>query len=149
MTPYSYRSDVSVPTFDDTAPLIIFDGLCVLCSSGVQFMMARDPGGTCRFAAIQNPIAAALYKHYGLDAKRFDTFMVLKDGKSHLKWQGVLAAGKTLGGIWRALATLGHLLPNFIGDRIYDLVQRNRLTWFGSRNTCFAPSENQLHRFMR
>jgi len=52
MTPYSYRNDPAVPAFDDTAPIVIFDGLCVLCSSGVQWMLTRDPAGSSRFAVI-------------------------------------------------------------------------------------------------
>ena len=35
---YSYRADPAVPRFDDSEALIIFDGHCVLCSSGVQWM---------------------------------------------------------------------------------------------------------------
>lgn len=134
---YSYRSDPDVPSFDDHEPLIIFDGHCVLCSSGVQFMLARDPNGTSRFAAIQDAIPRALYRHYGLDADRFDTFMVLANGIPCVKWQGVLAAGRTMPPPWRWLAAMGRLMPNALGDRLYDWVQRNRIVWFGSQDVCF------------
>ncbi len=137
--PHSYRSDPAVPPFDDSQPLIIFDGHCVLCSSGVQFMLARDPHGTSLFAAIQEAVPQALYRHYGLDADRFDTFMVLSKGIPHVKWQGVLAAGRTMPPPWSWLAALGRLVPQAIGDRIYDWVQRNRIGWFGARDTCFVP----------
>ncbi len=146
--PYSYRADPAVPKFDDTAPLIIFDGLCVLCSTGVQSMIKRDPNGTTRFAAIQEPVPGALYAHYGLDADRFDTFMVLADGVSHLKWQGVLAAMRTLPLPWCWLGTLGRLVPNGIGDWIYDWVQRNRIGWFGARQACYVPAEADARRFL-
>lgn len=146
--PYSYRSDPDVPSFDDTAPLIIFDGHCVLCSSGVQFMLARDLKGASRFAAIQQPIPRALYRHYGLDADRFDTFMVLANGIPHVKWQGALAAGRTMPPPWRWLAAMGRLIPNALGDRLYDWVQRNRIRWFGARDTCFRPDENARSRFL-
>jgi predicted DCC family thiol-disulfide oxidoreductase YuxK len=146
--PYSYREDPAVPSFDDDAPLIIFDGLCVLCSTGVHWMLKRDPNGPSRFAAIQQEIPQALYKHYGLDAAAFDTFMVLVDGVPHTKWAGVLAAGRTLPAPWRWLATLGRSVPNFIGDPGYDWVQRNRLRWFGSRSDCLMPSPNQTRRFL-
>ncbi|MBN9247873.1 MAG: DUF393 domain-containing protein, partial [Hyphomicrobium sp.] len=58
---YSYRDDPAVPSFDDTRPLIIFDGLCVLCSGGVQWMLDRDPAGRSQFAVIQDPLPKALY----------------------------------------------------------------------------------------
>ncbi len=146
---YSYSNDASVPKFDDSAPLIIFDGHCVLCSNGVKFMLARDPHGSSRFAAIQHPTARAIYKHYDLDADRFDTFMVLKDGLPHVKWRGALAAGETLGIFWRGLSIAGRIIPTPIGDWVYDIIQRNRLTWFGSRDTCFVPDAHQHQRFLK
>ena len=146
--PYSYRADPAVPGFDDSRPLIVFDGLCVLCSRGVQWMLAHDPDGTSQFAAIQQPLPRALYDHFGLDADRFDTFMVLADGVAHTKWVGVLAAGRTLPGAWPWLARIARLVPDALGDRIYDWVQRNRLDWFGSRQTCLMPTEQHGSRFL-
>ena len=145
---YSYRADPGVPAFDDNAPLIVFDGLCVLCSSGVQFMIARDPFGTSRFAVIQSPLPRALYAHYGLDADRFDTFMVLVDGQPSVRWAGLLAAARTMPAPWRWLGTAGRTVPSFIGDRIYDWVQRNRLRWFGKRAVCYAPDANSRVRML-
>jgi predicted DCC family thiol-disulfide oxidoreductase YuxK len=146
--PFSYRSDPTVPTFDDDQPLLIFDGLCVLCSSGVQWMLARDPGGTSRFAVIQSPIPRALYRHYHLDADRFDTFMVLSDGIAHVKWQGLLAAARSLPAPWRWLGQIGRVVPSILGDVIYDVLQRNRLAWFGSRAVCYVPVPGQTLRFL-
>jgi predicted DCC family thiol-disulfide oxidoreductase YuxK len=145
---YSYRNDPRVPRFDDSAPVMIFDGACVLCCSGVQWMLARDPAGATRFAAIQDEIPRALYAHYGLDADQFDTFMVLTDGKPHVRWAGVLAAARTLPAPWRWLGRAGRLIPAFIGDALYDVVQRNRLKWFGRRQTCFVPSPGDRSRFL-
>ena len=146
--PYTYRNDPAVPAFDDTRPLVIFDGLCVLCSSGVAWMLAHDPHGNSRFAVIQDPLPRALYRHYGLDAEAFDTFLVLQDGIPYTRWQGVLAAGRTMPQPWRALAAIGHVVPDWIGDRIYDWVQRNRFRWFGSRNTCRRPTAEEASRFL-
>lgn len=146
--PFSYRTDPSVPTFDDGAALIIFDGHCVLCSSGVQWILARDPHGSSRFAAIQTPLPRALYAHYGLDAERFDTFLVLADGHPHVRWAGLLAAARSMPAPWCWLGRIGRALPDVIGDPIYDWVQRNRLRWFGSRATCFAPGAKMAARLL-
>ena len=146
--PYSYRSDPSVPRFDDSEPLVIFDGHCVLCSSGVQWMLEHDADGTSRHATIQSPIPQAIYRHYGLDAERFDTFMVLWNGVPYTRWSGVLAAARTMPSPWRWLGYVGRVVPNFIGDRVYDWVQRNRLAWFGSREQCFMPNAEQRARFL-
>lgn len=147
-TAYSYRSDPDVPAFDDTRPIVIFDGLCVLCSSGVQWMLDRDPGGDTRFTVIQDPLAQAIYKHYGLDPETFDTFMVLRNGLPYMRWAGVLAAARTLPQPWRALGIVGRVVPDFVGDRIYDWVQRNRLKWFGEHTSCRRPNEQETSRFL-
>lgn len=144
---HSYRADPSVPRFDDSAPLLIFDGHCVLCSRGVEWMLARDPEGTSRFAAIQDPLPQALYRHYGLDAERFDTFMVLADGRPHTRWAGVLAAARSMPKPWSWLGVIGRIVPSLVGDRIYDWVQRNRIAWFGSSEHCFMPDAAQKARF--
>lgn len=146
--PYSYRSDPSVPSFDDSEPLIIFDGLCVLCASGVRFMLARDPSGRSRFATIQTPLPQALYRHFRLDPDRFDTFMVLAGGRPYIKWAGVLAAARTMPAPWRWLADLGRVIPHVIGDRLYDWVQRNRIAWFGARPQCLVPDNAKRRRFL-
>ena len=146
--PFSYRADPAVPLFDDGPPLIIFDGHCVLCSSGVQWMLARDPDGASRFAAIQTPVPRALYAHFGLDADRFDTFMVLQDGRAYVRWAGLLAAARTMPAPWCWLGSLGRVVPGVIGDPIYDWVQRNRLRWFGSRAVCFVPEPKSKARIV-
>lgn len=146
---YSYRSDPDVPRFDDSRPLVIFDGMCVLCSRGVQWMLRRDPEGASRFAVIQDPLPRALYRHYGLDPDRFETFMVLADGRPHTRWAGVVAAGRTLPGAWRVLAAAANLVPAAIGDRVYDVVQRNRLAWFGNRETCYRCDAKTAERMLR
>lgn len=145
---YSYRADASVPAFDDTSPLFIFDGFCVLCSSGVKWMLKRDPEGKTRFIAVQAPLARAIYAHYGLDPDEFDTFLVLKDGIPYLRYRAWLEAAKTMPAPWKWLGFAGHIVPAFIGDFFYDNIQRNRFDWFGKRETCLVPDAKAAARFL-
>jgi predicted DCC family thiol-disulfide oxidoreductase YuxK len=144
----SYRNDPLVPPFDDSQPLIIFDGHCVLCSFGVQWILKRDPNGSSKFAAIQTPVPTAIYNHYGLDSVAFDTFMVLVDGVPHTKWSATLAAAQTMPPPWRWLGTVGRVVPTFAGDRLYDWVQRNRFKWFGRREVCHRGDAKHADRFL-
>ncbi len=111
-------------------------------------MLARDPSGTSRFAAIQNAIPQALYKHYGFDAVTFDTFMVLSEGVPLTRWRGVLGAAGTLPWPWRWLTAAGRIVPNSIGDRLYDWVQSNRIAWFGRRESCLRSDPEHQRRFL-
>jgi len=145
---HTYRDDPDVPPFSDVQPLLIFDGECVLCSSGVQFMMKHDPEGETKFAVIQDALPRALYTHYGLDADAFDTFMVLADGEPFLRWRGVCKAAELMPAPWKWLGVMGRIVPGFIGDAIYNFVQRNRIGWFGKRETCLIPDATLRERFL-
>jgi hypothetical protein len=65
--PYSYRDDPAVPDFPDDKALIVFDGVCVLCSRLVQFAVKRDPNAEFKLCTAQSEIGQALFRHYGLD----------------------------------------------------------------------------------
>ena len=47
-------------------PIFVFDGVCVLCSTGASFIMRHDPQGKVRFLSAQSSLGAAVYAHYDL-----------------------------------------------------------------------------------
>ncbi len=145
---FTYRADPSVPAFDDAEPLFIFDGFCVLCSDGVKWMMKRDPNGTTRFVSVQSPLARAIYAHYGIDPDHFDTFMLLENGVPYYRYRGWLEAAKTMPAPWCWLGFVGHIIPEFVGDAVYDVIQKNRFNWFGKRETCLVPDASTKARFL-
>ena len=132
--PYSYRRDAAVPDFADDRPLFIFDGVCVLCSSGVRWLMRHDPEARFRFATAQSPLGRAIYAHYGVD---FDeTYLLLDEGRVYVKSDGYLRVAAILGGVWRALGAITRLIPRALRDAAYDLVARHRYRWFGKTEYC-------------
>ena len=58
-----------MPRTIDDAPdrLILCDGVCVLCSWWVRFVIERDTGARFRFVAIQTPRGSALATRLGVD----------------------------------------------------------------------------------
>jgi predicted DCC family thiol-disulfide oxidoreductase YuxK len=65
--PYSYRTDPAVPAFPDDKVLVVFDGVCVLCSGLAKFILKRDRASAFRLTTAQSRLGEALYRHYGLD----------------------------------------------------------------------------------
>jgi predicted DCC family thiol-disulfide oxidoreductase YuxK len=145
--PYSYRSDPSVPAFRDDTALLVFDGVCVLCSATASFILRRDHTGRFRFATAQSGLGQALFRHYGLDAQTFETNLVLVEGRAYGKLDTVVAAGRELGGIWWALS-LFRLLPRPIADWLYDCIARNRYRLFGRTERCMMPPPEWRDRFI-
>ncbi|HZT49021.1 MAG TPA: DCC1-like thiol-disulfide oxidoreductase family protein [Hyphomicrobiaceae bacterium] len=147
MPPYSYRRDPAVPAFPDDKALLVFDGVCVLCSGLARFVLERDTGFAFRFATAQSPLGQALMRHYGLDPHFFETNLVLADGRAHARLDSVALVGVRLGGAWRALAVL-RLLPTPLGDWIYDRVAQSRYALFGRSEHCMLPPPRWRERFL-
>jgi predicted DCC family thiol-disulfide oxidoreductase YuxK len=145
--PYTYRSDARVPAFPDDRPIIIFDGLCVLCSRFVAFVLRRDKKRVFRLLAAQSPLGEALYRHYGLRAPDYETYLLLADGEVREKSDAALRIARLLGFPW-SIAGVFSIVPRGGRDAIYDFVARNRLRWFGARQSCYAPEAADAERFL-
>jgi predicted DCC family thiol-disulfide oxidoreductase YuxK len=144
---YSYRTDPAVPAFPDDKVLVVFDGVCVLCSGFAKFILKRDRASAFRMTTAQSPIGQALYRHYGLDTEEFETNLVIADGRAYAKLDSVAVAGARLGGPWRALAPLC-LLPRPLADWLYDRVAQNRYALFGRTDSCMIPPPEWCERFL-
>ena len=145
--PYSYRRDPSVPDFADDRPLFIFDGVCVLCSSGVRWLIRRDKAGRFRFATAQSPLGRAIYAHYGIEMD--ETYLLLDHGRVYIKSDGYLRIAANLGGFYAALAGLARLIPRALRDAAYDLVARHRYRWFGKTDYCALIPPEVKERVLR
>jgi predicted DCC family thiol-disulfide oxidoreductase YuxK len=145
--PHSYRADPAVPAFPDDKALVVFDGVCVLCSGFARFILKRDEAFAFRLTTAQSPLGQALYRHYGLDTETFETNLVLIDGRANAKLDSVAVTGEKLGGPWRALALL-RLLPRPFADWLYDRIARNRYALFGRTESCMAPPPEWRERFI-
>jgi predicted DCC family thiol-disulfide oxidoreductase YuxK len=144
---YSYRQDADVPDFADDRPLIVFDGECVFCSAWVQFALKHDKAERYRFLAAQTPLGEALYRHYGLDDRDYETNILIEDGRAFFKSDGSIRMVAGLGAPWSAVKVF-RLLPHGLADRLYEFVARNRLRIAGRRATCFVPTAAQRGRFL-
>lgn len=146
--PYSYRDDPAVPTFPDDKPLIVFDGVCVLCSGFVRFVVARDPDAALRLTTAQSTIGQALLRHYGLDTVDFESNLVLSKGRAYAKLDTLAITGECIGGPWRLLGIV-QALPRALADWIYDGVARNRYALFGRHERCMMPPPDWHERFLQ
>jgi predicted DCC family thiol-disulfide oxidoreductase YuxK len=143
--PYSYRSDPLVPAFDDSRPVFVFDGVCVLCSAGASWIMRHDRAGKIAFTPAQGAIGEALYRHYGLAMD--DTYLFLAHGRAYGMSEGYFQVARVLGGVWRVAEAL-RLVPRALRDAVYRLVARNRYRWFGKAEHCGLLSVDQRARLL-
>jgi DCC1-like thiol-disulfide oxidoreductase len=65
--------------------LILFDGVCVLCSRGCRFASKRDRRGYFRFVPIQLAEGRPLAEQLGIDPDHPDSFAFLASGQAYVK----------------------------------------------------------------
>ena len=130
-----------------TGPLVLFDGVCNLCSGSLQFLLPRDRTGRLYFAPIQSTIGQQVLERHKLPLEDWDSFVFLDEGRVYLKAEAVLRIARFLPWPWRMLSAF-RLLPKPVADWCYDRVARNRYRLFGRRQQCMVPDAKSSARFV-
>jgi len=143
--PYSYRADETVPDFPDDKPLFVFDGYCVLCSTGVRWLM-KHGGDRVRFSSAQSSLGAALFRHYDIDPDK--TYLLIANGTASSESTGYLRLCGLLGGRWKLFLAFG-IIPRPVRDWAYRVVARHRYRWFGKVDQCALLTDEQKARMLR
>src|SRR4030095_11079538 len=135
-------------TMSSPEPLILlFDGVCNLCNSVVQFTIKRDQKGKFKFASLQSEAGQALLKKFNLPTDDFDSFVFIEGDKYYLKSTAGLHVLKELGGIWKLFYVL-IIVPRPLRDFIYHIIAKTRYSIFGKRGVCMVPTANIKERFL-
>jgi predicted DCC family thiol-disulfide oxidoreductase YuxK len=117
--------------------LIQFDGLCILCSRSVRFILKADKKKQFVYQALQN----------SENTESIDTVIVIDRDKVYRYFDAVLKIGKELGGIYQSVIIF-KLIPARWRFRIYLWIARNRFRWFGVRSSCYLPTPEEKERFI-
>lgn len=128
-------------------PIILFDGMCVLCSANAQFVLKHDKSGHFRLASMQSEAGAALYRRFGIDPADPETMILVTGDEALRDSDAVLAIYRGLGWPWKA-AGIFAIVPRALRDPIYRWMARNRYRLFGRRETCWLPTPDQAGRIL-
>jgi len=126
-----------IPVIPEGKILVQFDGMCMLCSRAVRLILKADRKRKFVFQALQNS---------GED-KDFETIIVTDNRSTFEYFDAILKIGKELGGIYSIIA-ISRILPQSLRYSLYVWVARNRFRWFGKRDSCYLPSEEEKARFI-
>jgi predicted DCC family thiol-disulfide oxidoreductase YuxK len=127
--------------------LVLFDGVCGLCNSFVDFLLPRSPGGELVFGALQSEAGRKALREAGLPEAMPDTVVVVEDGRAYFQSTGVLRVLRHVRWPWRALSWLS-VVPRPLRDAVYRFVAKRRYGWFGKRDSCRLPSAAERERFL-
>ena len=130
--------------------IVLFDGVCNLCSGAVRFLIARDPHARFRFAPLQSDAARRACAEVGATppaAVEPDTIIVIVNGRALERSDAALAIAARLPFPWPIFGVF-RILPRPLRDWLYRLVARNRYRWFGKSDTCMMPTPELRARFL-
>ena len=131
----------------DARPVIVFDGVCVICNGWVRFLLRHDRQRRYRFAAMQKESGRALLAGNGLDPDDPASFLLVENGNAWRETDAIVRVIGSLGGFWRLVAGV-HVAPKPLRDWLYRGVARNRYRWFGRHDACFLSPPGHEDRFL-
>lgn len=132
----------------ETAPVIVFDGVCILCSRWVDFILRHDVSGRFRLAAMQGTHGRALLAEHGLSPDDPASLLLVQGDRGYTDTDAIIRVLREFGRGWRLLGYLLKLMPRWLRDPFYRWLARNRYEIFGKRSQCRLPDAAQAWRFL-
>ncbi len=123
--------------------IVFFDGVCNLCNNSVDFLMKIDKKKTLKFASLQSDFAKEKLQHFEAKFSTENSILFLQNENLYSQSTAVAMLLKQVGGGWKMVASMILFFPISIRDTIYKFVAKHRYQWFGKRNVCRVPNENE------
>ena len=128
--------------------LILFDGVCNLCNSSINFVIRHDKKNQFLFAPLQGRLGEHFTKERGVDTLKTDSIILLEPGVAYYtKSSAALKIGMAFGGGWKLLGIF-EWIPTVFRDYLYDIIAKNRYRWFGRLDSCMIPTPELKAKFL-
>jgi predicted DCC family thiol-disulfide oxidoreductase YuxK len=127
--------------------IVLFDGVCNLCSGSVQFIIKRDVKRIFKFASLQSSFGQQQLDKFELNKNLLHSIILLRGEQVFQRSDAALEIAKQLSGGWPVFYIF-KILPRFLRDGIYNLISRNRYRLFGKKDACWIPTPELKERFL-
>ncbi|WP_053977799.1 thiol-disulfide oxidoreductase DCC family protein [Mangrovimonas xylaniphaga] len=128
--------------------LILFDGVCNLCNTSIQYVIKHDKQNKFVFAALQSDIGKSVIKEHGIDTTKIDSILLHKpNNKIYYKSTAALKIASKLG-FPISIMSIFLIVPTFIRNWVYDFIAKNRYKWFGKKQSCMIPTPELSSKFL-
>ena len=133
---------------DQVEQIVLFDGVCNLCNTSVNFIIDRDPKARFKFAALQSEKGQELlYQILRANESSFDSIVLISNNSVYIKSSAALRIARHLNGLWPILYSF-MIIPKPLRDFVYDFIAKNRYKWFGKSDVCRIPTPDLQSRFI-
>lgn len=127
--------------------IILFDGMCNLCSGFMQFVYKRDLESNFKFTWMQDDKSREILNWLDLGSESFKTIILIEEETPYYKSSAFLKIVRHLRFPW-PLLMVGYIFPGILRDWVYDYVAENRYRWFGKKDKCLIPTGELRDRFL-
>lgn len=128
-------------------PIVLYDGVCGLCSKAVRFLIKRDRDKALVFAPLQGETAARLRVEYPNIPETLESVVLVENGRAHLRSKAFLHVSRYLTRPWR-WGWYFRWMPGFLLDLGYRLIAAVRYRIWGKSDTCELPAPDERARFL-
>lgn len=128
--------------------IILFDGVCNLCNSSVQFIIKNDTYNHFKFASLQSEFAKphlqVLQSQIGTIP---DALVLVVNNRYYVASTAALKIAQKLR-FPLPLFGVFFIVPAPLRDAIYNYVAKNRYQWFGKKESCMVPTAALRSKFL-
>jgi len=128
--------------------IILFDGVCNLCNSSINYVIDHDKQDVFRFVALQSALGKSIQDYLGLNNTSLDSIILyVPDEAYYIKSTAAIKVMCEFSGFWK-LAQVFLILPAPIRDFVYNYVAKNRYKWYGKEESCRIPTPELKGKFL-
>ncbi|GAB2220519.1 hypothetical protein Drorol1_Dr00008179 [Drosera rotundifolia] len=130
--------------------VVIYDGVCHLCHTGVKWVISVDKERKIKFCCLQSEAAEPYLRVCGVEREDVLRRFVFVEclGRYHRASTAALWVLSYLPFPYSALSYLS-IVPAPLRDAVYDFVAKRRYDWFGKEEDCIVLQEPEmLERFI-
>jgi predicted DCC family thiol-disulfide oxidoreductase YuxK len=129
--------------------LILFDGVCNLCNTSVQYVIKHDKKNSFMFTALQSEVGQQIIKDYNIDTSKTDSILLYTPQTGVVsKSTAALKIAQNLG-FPQNVMSIFFIVPPFIRNGVYDYIAKNRYKWYGKKESCMIPTPELKSKFLK
>ncbi|SFW16658.1 thiol-disulfide oxidoreductase DCC family protein [Cellulophaga fucicola] len=130
--------------------IIFFDGVCNLCNNFIDQIIHKDHKKIIYYSSLQSDITKELLKPFNVEVtdSTLSTIFFYENGKLYKQSTAVLKVYTNLSTGYRILAKILLVIPSFIRNGVYNFIAKNRYRFFGKKETCRLPSQEEKDQFI-
>ena len=121
--------------------IILFDGECSLCNKYVNLVIRNSKKNEFKFISMKSTKGAAKLKSINNELDIKQTIILIEKTSVKTKSDAIIEIISKLNFPYSMLNVI-KIIPNFLLDKIYNIIAINRYKLFGKNNDCKMKNPN-------